>query len=228
MALKAVLFDLGGTLIKTAPPPEIIRRILAAHGIVRAIEDIALAHEKAESSMRPEDYGLSYYEFWIKWNRTILDELQIHEDADFLAKVLVDKWWDNADVELYPEVNETLRYLKVMGLKMGVVTNAFEKDIEEILRRVDLPVAFDVRVGIDSVKKPKPDPEAFIFAVRMLGVKPEEAIFVGDSLEKDYFGALRAGLRAVLLDRDNKVKEKHLTRIRSLWELIDLFGENFF
>ncbi|MCX8171292.1 MAG: hypothetical protein N3E47_04910, partial [Candidatus Bathyarchaeota archaeon] len=114
MALKAVLFDLVGTLVKTASPPEIIRRILAAHGVIRAIEDISLAYEIAEKNMMPEDYGLSYHEFWSKWNRIILDKLHVEGAIEFLAKTLVDEWWDNADVELYPDVRETLKYLRWM------------------------------------------------------------------------------------------------------------------
>lgn len=222
MVIKAVLFDLGGTLIKTASPPEIIGKILASHGRIKPIEDIALAHEKAERSMAPEDYSLSYYDFWVKWNRIILEALHIHDDTDFLAKALVDEWWDNADIELYPDAEETLGKLYEMGLKMGIVTNAFEKDVEEILKRIKIPVAFDVTVGIDAVGKPKPDPEIFMFAVRALSIKPEEAMFVGDSLEKDYFGALNAGLKAVLLDREDKIREKHLVKIRNLKDLIDL------
>ncbi|MEM3815256.1 MAG: HAD family hydrolase [Candidatus Bathyarchaeia archaeon] len=227
MAIKAVLFDLGGTLIKTASPPEIVRRILARYGQIKPIEDIALAHEKAERSMAPEDYSLSYYDFWVKWNRIILGALNIRDDNNFLAKALVDEWWDNADVELYPDAGETLRELEKMGLKIGIVTNAFKKDIEEMLKRVNLPAAFDVAVGIDAVGKPKPDPEIFMFAVRALNVKPEETIFVGDSLEKDYFGALNAGLKAILLDREDNVKREDLVKIKNLRDLIDLLKKHF-
>ncbi|MEM2028770.1 MAG: HAD family hydrolase [Candidatus Bathyarchaeia archaeon] len=227
MAIKAVLFDLGGTLIKTASPPEIVRRILARYGQIKPIEDIALAHEKAERSMAAEDYSLSYYDFWVKWNRIILGALNIRDDNNFLAKALVDEWWDNADVELYPDAGETLRELEKMGLKIGIVTNAFKKDIEEMLKRVNLPAAFDVAVGIDAVGKPKPDPEIFMFAVRALNVKPEETIFVGDSLEKDYFGALNAGLKAILLDREDNVKREDLVKIKNLRDLIDLLKKHF-
>lgn len=218
MNVKAVLFDLGGTLIKTAPPPEIIRRILAKYHIKRDPRDIALAHENAEKSMAPEDYRLPYYDFWIKWNIKILAALDIYENADFLARVLVDEWWDNADVEPYPDAEEALTGLKSIGMKIGIITNAFEKDIEEILARVNLPRIFDVKVGIDTVGKPKPSPEIFRHALRLLNIQPSEAIFVGDDIEKDYYGAIKAGLRAILLDRGNAI-QGNLIRIRDLREL---------
>ncbi len=221
MSLRAVLFDLGGTLIDTAPPPEIIRRILRKYGIERPLDRIEVAHRKAEESFLPEDYKLPYYGFWIKWNKIILDELKIIENSEFLAKVLVDEWWDNADVRLYPNAREVLAKLKEMGLKVGIISNAFRRDIEEILVRINLVDFFDVEVGIDSVGRPKPHREIFLYALEALGIKPSEALFVGDSLEKDYLGALNAGLKAVLLDRNNVVEET-VIKIRDLLELLNL------
>ena len=221
--LKAVLFDLGGTLVKTASPPEIIKRILERYGIVRELEEIALAHRRAEEGMSPEDYRLSYYEFWVKWNRRILNALQISGGDEFLARALVDEWWDNADVELYPDAREALEKLRESELRLGIVTNAFKKDIEEIFARIDLPNLFDVAVGIDAVGRPKPDPQIFLYAVKKLNIRPREALFVGDSLENDYFGALKAGLRAVLVDRDYLMNNRlDLIRINDLRELIKL------
>lgn len=223
MRVKAVLFDLGGTLVDTAPPPEIIKRILEKYGVKRAIDSIALAHETAEESMAPEDYMLTYYEFWTKWNRRILEALRINENIDFLSRVLVDEWWDNANVKTYPDAEYTLVRLKDTGIKIGIVTNAFNKDIEEILARVKFPILFDVCVGIDSVGKPKPHPEMFLYAVKALDVRSNEVLFVGDSLEKDYFGALNAGLKAILLDRKNAFNSRQdLVRIGDLRSLLNI------
>lgn len=228
MDLKAVLFDLGGTLIRTAPPAEIIARILEKYGVKRSVEEIAIAHRFAEENSLPEDYNLPYYDFWIKWNSKILERLGILDKNCFLARVLVDEWWDNADVEAYPDVEEVLVRLKESGLKVGIITNAFEKDIEEIFRRVRMPIVFDVLVGIDTVKRPKPSPEIFLYAVRTLNVQPHKAVYVGDDLEKDYIGAMNAGLRAILVDRNSMhVDKQWLIRVRSLSEIQSLILRNF-
>lgn len=223
MRIKAVLFDLGGTLVKTAPPHEIIRRILIKYGVDRSLKDIMLAHEKAEKSVSLEDYRLSYYDFWIKWNKKILGDLLIQEKVDFLARVLVDEWWNNADPEPYPDAGETLLRLNALGIKTGIITNAFNKDIEEVLARVSLPIIFDVLVGIDSTGKPKPYPEVFQYAIKLLSIQPLEAVFVGDNLERDYFGALNAGLRAILVDRDNVIQES-IMKIADLRELLKILN----
>lgn len=224
MRFKAVLFDLGGTLIKTASPPEIIRRILTKYGVERSIGDIALAHEDAERSMSAEDYRLTYYDFWIKWNRKILEALEIHENTDLLARVLVDEWWDNAGLEPYNDAEEALLGLRGLGLKIGIVTNAFIKDIEEILARISLPRVFDILVGIDSIGRAKPDPEVFRYAIKLLRVQPNEAVFIGDNLERDYFGALNAGLKAILIDRENRVRGDiiKISNLREIPRILDL------
>ncbi|MEM1587147.1 MAG: HAD family hydrolase [Candidatus Bathyarchaeia archaeon] len=228
MGLKAVLFDLGGTLIRIASPAEIIVRILEKHGVKRSVEEIAMAHRFAEENSLPEDYNLPYYDFWIKWNSKILERLGISDKNCFLARVLVDEWWDNAGVEAYPDAEEVLVRLKGSGLKVGVITNAFEKDIEEIFRRVRMPITFDVLVGIDAVKRPKPSPEIFHYAVRTLNVQPHEAVYVGDDLEKDYIGAVNAGLRAILVDRNSMhINKRWLIRVRSLSEIQSLILRNF-
>jgi len=216
---KAVLFDLGGTLIDTAPIPEIIRRILEAHGIQRSLSDIATAHSKTESQMSLEDYVMPYDEFWIKWNLGIIEGLKIKRDIRYLARVILEEWWDFADVKLYPDVEETLRYLRRHGLKTGIVTNGFKKDIDDIMFKVGFTGYFDVEVGVDAVGKPKPNREIFDFALDKLGVSNHETIFVGDMVETDYEGSARAGLFPVLIDRDDGNKEE-IRKIRRLTQLV--------
>ena len=215
---KAVLFDLGGTLIDTTPIPEIIRRILEAHGIQRTLSDIAAAHIKTESEMSLEDYAMPYDEFWIKWNLGILKGLKIKRDLQYLARVILEKWWDYADVKLYPDVEETLRYLKRHDLKTGIVTNGFKKDIDDIMSKVGFAGYFELEVGVDAVGKPKPNRQIFDFALDKLGVSNHETIFVGDTVETDYEGSARAGLFPVLIDRDDGNKGE-IRKIRKLMEL---------
>ena len=71
VVIKAVLFDLVGTLIKTAPVPIIFERILLSHGIlVQGNIDEAFLDEIAKEMVY--DYGLSYRKFWRIYNGKIL------------------------------------------------------------------------------------------------------------------------------------------------------------
>ncbi len=217
--MKVVLFDLGGTLIRTAEVPEIFRRVLEAHGIRFSLEEVSLAHRESEKQLRPEDYVMPSNEFWTRWNLRILERLRIRENAQSLARTIAEQWWDYSDLELYPDVEETLKQLKKMGLKVGLVTNGFQSDIDQILPRVGLANLFDVTVGVDAVGKTKPNRDIFLYSLKKLGVSPQEALFVGDQIETDYKGARKAGLKALIIDREDKIR-KRVKKIRSLKEVI--------
>jgi len=215
---KAVLFDLGGTLIKTAPVPEILKRILETYRVQKPISEIALAQKEADNGLTLKDYAIPSGKFWFKWNLKILRRLNVHKDLRHLARTIGDNWWNFADLELYPDVKETLDYLREHRFKTGLVTNGFKSDIDEILPRVGLSRYFDITVGVDAIGKPKPRKEIFLFALGKLNVHPNEAIFVGDTLEIDYEGAEKAGLTALLIDREDKVKDP-VKKIRKLTEI---------
>ena len=100
---------------------------------------------------------------------------------------------------LAPTTHALLESLRAQGLRLGVVSNAFDpgwllhRDLEQmgIAERVDFSV-FSSEVG-----KRKPHPAIFEAALRALDVRPEAALFVGDRLYEDIRGAGELGMRTV-------------------------------
>ena len=78
---------------------------------------------------------------------------------------------------------------------------------------------FDVTVGADVARKPKPYKEIFLYALNMLGVLPQDALFVGDNPELDYEAAEKVGLKPLLIDRDDVIHEE-IRKIRDLREVV--------
>jgi len=224
MELRAVLFDLGGTLIQTPSIPEIMQDMLEAKGISRSIEEIDKARKEADTHMGGyRDLPKLREEFWIKWNSKILEKLRIKREQKTLATYIFESWWDYANARLYPEVMKVLQILRENGFKLGVVTNGLKSDIDKILPQVGLAGAFDIVVVIDSVGKMKPDKDIFLHALKKLSVQPHEALFIGDRIEEDYNGAKNAGIKAFLIDRENKT-EKNADKIQSLEEIFKRIG----
>jgi len=219
--LKAVLFDLGGTLIKTAPIHEIFMRILRNHNVQVSLDGGEEALPEVIEEMSLEDFKLPYMEFWRVYNLRILKRLGIKGDLMRLADALTEEWWDNADLEVYPDVEDTLRMLRQRGLKAGIISNGFKIDIREMLSRTGLKGKFDVIIGVDDVKKPKPHPEIFHYALKRLKIEPNEALFVGDNPKTDYKGAEAAGLKPLLIDRKDMMPGGY-RKIRDLREIINL------
>jgi len=103
--------------------------------------------------------------------------------------------------EVYPDVLPALRALRERGCQAGVITN-FDGRIVPLLDRVGLAGWFDSVTVSSRVGAVKPDPAIFRYALALHGIRPAEALHVGDSPADDVQGALDAGLSAVLVDRE--------------------------
>jgi HAD superfamily hydrolase (TIGR01549 family) len=223
MVLKAVLFDLGLTLIQTASFPEIYRRILAQFDTQVSIDHILHAQNATA-----KEYDISTYDenrrkkFWIDYNVSLLKKLNIEKNIVFLATQIDELWWANSGVKVFPDVEPTLSGLIAKGLKLGLVSNGFKRDLDHVLRELKLEKWFDSIVCIDSCNCAKPDNRIFLYALDKLEIKPSEAIFVGDSIPHDYNGALRVGIKPYLLDREGKFATSY-DKIAKLTELLEFF-----
>ena len=220
--VKAVLFDLGGTLVKTTEIPHGMKRILEHRGINRSLEEISQAWRETEKGLNFRDLTKLLDGFWVQWNLRILINLQVKSNTRRLAKFIATHWWDYSNVSLYPDAEKTLPLLKERGLKIGLVTNGLQSDINEILPKAGLQNFFDVTVVVDTLRKMKPDIEVFHYALQKLKTTPSEAIFIGDEIETDYKGAKKSGLTAYLIDRNGKVHNERLNKISSLDDLFKL------
>lgn len=223
MKLGAVLFDLGGTLIHTSEVPQIFKRILGIYGVEVDADQILKAHEANQKEFNVDEGLVELgYSFWRKWNLKLLTRLGITNDAAFLAEKIDELWWDCADLQFCPDAIETLAQLRTKRIKLGIVTNAVKNDYDQILHRLKAEHYFDVVVGVDSCRRAKPDREIFLYAVEKLGIKPSEVLFVGDSVERDYEGALKAGLKPLLIDR-NRRDVKNVDSIDVLTKILHYF-----
>jgi len=220
--VEAVLFDLGGTLIKTAEIPRVMKEILKHRGIERSLDEVSNAWKRGEEGLDFRDLAILLDEFWVQWNLRILGNLRIASNLRPLAEFIADHWWDYCDVTLYPDADKMLSSLKMRSLKMGVITNGLQSDVDEILPKVNLQDFFDVVVVIDTLKKMKPDSEVFHFALEKLETTASNTIFVGDEIEADYKGAQAAGLTPYLIDREDKVKDENINTISNLEDLFKL------
>jgi len=219
LKVKAVLFDLGNTLV-CQEPYEAFQRILQANSVFKSTKEIREALEKGNKEFEAERRAvLPPREFYVQLNMTILKHLGITRSVRRLAEEIDQQWFNFSKIHVYSDVKDSLRRLKQMRLKLGVVTGGYELDIKQILPRAGLEEFFDVCVGVDTTGKRKPKPEAFKHALKRLGVKPEEAIFVGDSLEQDYLGAQKVGMKAVLIQREGKP----VTGIKTVTSLREIF-----
>ncbi len=110
-------------------------------------------------------------------------------------------WRKIPGTTLFPEVHEVMKALIDAGIKVGLVTNAYQpmslRDIE--LEGFGILHYFpECRVSAADVGYLKPHPAIFEHALKKTGTTPEQTVFVGDDPEADIIGAQRMGMKAVL------------------------------
>jgi len=228
LTIKAVLFDLGGTLLdfNWEHPAEIYQKVLASLGISKSLDEAKTAFLNAEKEAEELNLFSSFgkmdrEEYMSQWGALVLKHLGITEKE--LVRIVRSKWYDFTNFTLFPEVKEVLLELRQRGLKLGLISNSYEEGLHRELRDLELEKStFDIIVGVDTVQCMKPHPDIFHYALEKLKVKPDEAMFVGDDVELDYKGAEKVGMYALLIDRTEKRKQRDLRTIKNLKEILSL------
>jgi putative hydrolase of the HAD superfamily len=198
----AVLLDALGTLVALEPPAPRLRWLLAQEGY-------EVSEERAAAGFRAE---ISYYlEHHLEgYDAEALDGLR-DRCASVLMEALAVPGLDHASArramlaalsfEPYPDVAGALEALRERGQTLVVVSN-WDCALPGWLARAGLLERVDGVVTSASVGAAKPDPAIFTRALELAGARPEQALHVGDSLDKDVAGARAAAVRPVLLCRD--------------------------
>jgi HAD superfamily hydrolase (TIGR01509 family) len=214
MELKAVLFDLWGTLIidpeARARPrqewrAENVKAILARHDLDLPLEQVDASLYKAGAALSElHDDGIDVD----ARGRVGLFLQQLEPDV---AHLVPDDAWpplQEAITTMHPtfrpEVNEgavdLLRRIKAMGLGTALISNAGFTTAPNLRKMLDADGMLrylDVLMFSDELEVAKPERRIFEAALEGLGVTAGEAAFVGDSPHNDVHGAISAGLYAV-------------------------------
>lgn len=182
MALRAILFDMDGTLLDTAPDfVAVCQAMRAAHGLTPAdeqrIRDVvsggARAMVEASFELAPEAEGFEAL------RQEFLERYQQH--CAVLSKP-------------FAGMPELLADIEASRLLWGVATNKPVRYAEPIMRQLGLAERSAVLVCPDHVERSKPAPDMLLLACEKLGIAPAETLFVGDD-QRDIEAGQAAGCR---------------------------------
>ena len=179
---RAVLVDLDGTLIDTAPD------IAAAANATLA--DLGLAALEIAQVRSFIGEGIA-----VLVRRSLATRMSASDVEKELGRALeeFERRYFAANGQyssVYPGVTEGLREMRRMGWKTACVTNKVLRFAEPLLAHHSLLEFFDTVVAGDSTPAKKPDPAPVLEACRRLGVAPENSVLIGDSAHDA--GAARA------------------------------------
>ena len=220
MRVRAVLFDLGGTLVDEKDFDawvELARRCYLdldpdrlRHAFLEVEAEVDLEPTSATREERFVDF----------WQRTLSRAAEKTVDAPTTRRFLSAVREDERPVRLYSDARRCLDILRSERRSLGVISNSTsEANVRRILDRVGILDYFERVVSSGTEGVEKPDPEIFRRAVQRMAVRPEEALFVGNLARTDAKAAEAAGLHGVWLNREGFGYGEDPPEITSLLEL---------
>jgi putative hydrolase of the HAD superfamily len=207
MNLRAVLFDVDFTLCRPGPELSADRyaRIAARHGITLDTSRYDDAREAAVLNLKRHPELLHDESIWHRFTEEIFIGMGGPEAlASECATEIEEGWGVSENFELFEDVLPVFDELRGARLKIAVVSNGI-RDLTEFVshHRLDVDAIVDSR----SHGWVKPHPTIFQAALDAIDVPAAEAVMVGDSLEEDVEGARALGMRAILIDREERHPE---------------------
>jgi len=174
LAVEAVVIDLDGTLLHTAPDlAEAANRMLAEMGLAPIAEDLIKTYI---------GNGVS------RLIKRVLTRSMDGEPAAELfatAQPIYEKHYlevVSLNSRPFPDVVEGLKAMKQAGYRLACITNKAAKFTIPLLKDTGLHDYFELILSGDSLPKRKPDPLPLLHACQQFGVTPDKMLLIGDSL----------------------------------------------
>ena len=228
--IKAIFFDLDGTLRHSVPPGgEVFSDYVVTLGLPVSAEDRRRGTRWehlywAGSQDLREDLMAHSGEtenFWIEYSRRRLIAIGASPDWALAnaPRVSLHMGAEYRPESIVPDdARETLPKLKEAGYHLAVLSNR-DKPFVEVLESHRILEFFEFSLAGGEVNSFKPETGLFEEALKRTGIAPQEAIYVGDNYFADVVGSRRAGLLPVLFDPDEIFPEADCPTIHSFHEL---------
>jgi 2-haloalkanoic acid dehalogenase type II len=223
--IKAVVFDLYGTLVsggvnvKGEDLDEALSRILRQANYEVYYQEVEAARHMVFFIDYPRGRADTPHQFYTR----VLERLEIRSDLKLVDK-LARKATESERVRLYEDAVPTAKALKSRGIKTAVLTTAPSWLFRHVLE--DNDVKIDFICTAKEAKAVKPNPQIYRTVLQKFGVKPNEALMVGDTPEIDIIPSKKLGMKTALLCRKEKKKVKEADYvITSLTQLLKIIRE---
>ncbi|HLM70209.1 MAG TPA: HAD family hydrolase [Thermoplasmata archaeon] len=220
MRVRAVLFDLGDTLVDTKDFDgwaELARRFYLDLDPDVLLHSYFEVENAVDERPHPEGREAALVDFWQK---TLSSAAAKPVDGETTRKFIAATREVERPVHLYSDVRRCLDTLRSERRELGVVSNSTsEASVRRILDRAGILEYFSRILSSGTEGVEKPDPAIFRRAVERMNVRPEETVYVGNLAFTDAKAAGAAGLHGVWLNREGCGYGEDPPEIISLLEL---------
>ncbi len=230
--IKVVFFDAAGTLFHVkGSVADIYLTHAEKYGVKRTadlMDALKAAFARSFADAPPPVFAVSDPKeikqcerlWWFDVVHNVWYRVGMFEQFDDYFEEVFDSFGGPAYWTLYPETFGVLKGLKERGYELGIVSN-FDSRLFTILRGLGLAELFDTVTISSLAHAAKPAPKIFQHALDKHAMDAEDAVHVGDSRRDDVEGARKAGLQAVLIERESQLSSSasNIPTIQSLEQL---------
>jgi putative hydrolase of the HAD superfamily len=231
-AIKVIFFDAAGTLFHVkGSVADIYLRHAEKYGVQRTPEvltAVKIAFARAFADAPPPVFAVSDPKeikqcerlWWFDVVHNVWYRVGMFEQFDEYFEEVFEAFGGPSYWTLYPDTVGALKNLKKRGYELGIVSN-FDSRLFDVLRGLAIADLFDTITISSLAHAAKPAPKIFRLALDKHAMDPAEAVHVGDSRRDDVEGARKAGLQAVLIERESQLSSSALNvpTIQSLEQL---------
>lgn len=212
---KVLFFDAAGTLFDVkGSVAEVYLSYAAKYGVKQTEDQLVNIRSAFTRAFRdapppvfatndPQEIKRCERLWWFDIVHNVFYRVGMFERFDDYFEEIFEAFAGPAHWTLYPDTVEVLTRLKHRGVELGIVSN-FDTRLFGVLRGLGIAELFDTVTISSLAHAAKPSPRIFQVAMDQHIVEPDECWHVGDSPSDDVEGARKAGLHALLLDRDRK------------------------
>ncbi|HUT68498.1 MAG TPA: HAD family hydrolase [Dehalococcoidales bacterium] len=208
MKYKAIIFDLGGTLVYSPDYSNTTREMAAV--LSAPVEDfVRLWFEQSEG------LGTGLFPSYQSYIKHVCAQLEINALADRIDIAASIPFNETKQVVMEPREGaiEVLTYLKSNGYKTGLISDC-APDLPEFWNETPFAPLIDVTVFSCSVGMNKGDPRIFQMAVEELAVEPGNCLYIADGMRQELANATKLGMHALQIlvpdevDYNNPLREE--------------------
>ena len=231
LEITTLLFDLDGTLIHHHPSSlDVLFTILDQHQIPlqqsayrEALHFIFQYWANSEELAQDIDmYGEFSEEFWLHYLKrkmwavglTEKQTLELAEDVQLAFDTLYDP-----ETLISDDVKPTLKALRGLGYKMGLVSNR-SNSIDDEIQELGFDVYLDFYFASGDIQIWKPDRGIFEHALFLAESTPDTTAYIGDNYYTDIVGARNAGIHPILYDPRNIFPDADCQVITDISDLV--------
>jgi HAD superfamily hydrolase (TIGR01549 family) len=202
--LKAIVFDVDGTLYRQRPMQRAMLLRLAREAVLRPTSAVATFRALKAYRRAQEDLRGARGEGALAGEQLRLASERSGQTAHAVAEI-VTRWMEQEPLTLLegfvePDLRPLLEVARRRGLRLGVFSDYPAAAKLEVMRLAEF---FDVVVTAQdsAVNRFKPDPRGILETLRLLETSPSDALYVGDRHDVDGPAALAAGVPCVIIGR---------------------------